>query len=94
PKSVLLDAAQMSTEANMRRKFQRYMDQAAKTGQTSVQKPKVSKQRALITKTGNLTGELDGLPWREWSQDDRNDLANALVGIRDKADGLLADMAQ
>jgi len=94
PKSVLLDAAQMSSEANMRRKFQRYMDQAAKTGQTSVQKPKVSKQRALITKTDNLTGELDGLSWREWSQDDRNDLANALVGIRDKADGLLADMAQ
>jgi len=46
------------------------MDQAAKAGQTSVQKPKVSKERALIAKTDNLTGALDGLPWREWSEDD------------------------
>ena len=92
PKSVLLDVAQMKTEASMRRKFQIYMNQAAKAGQTSVQKPKVSKQRALIAKTDNLTGELDGLPWREWSEDDRNDLANALAGIRSKAGELLVDM--
>jgi len=91
-KNVLLDVAQMKTEASMRRKFQSYMDQAAKAGQTSVQKPKVSTQRALITKTDNLTGALDGLPWQEWSEDDRNDLANALAGIRNKAGEILADM--
>ena len=92
PKNVLLDVAQMTTEKSMRRKFQSYMDQAAKAGQTSIQKPKVSKQRALITKTDNLTGALDGLPWQEWSEDDRNDLANALAGIRNKAGELLVDM--
>ena len=92
PKSVRLDAARMSTEKSMRRKFLSYMTQAAKAGQTSARKQRLSKERILITKTDNLTGELDGLPWREWAEDDRNDLASALAGIRRKADELLAEM--
>jgi hypothetical protein len=28
-----------------------------------------------------LTGTLDGLPLSEWTEDDRNDLLNALTGV-------------
>ena len=44
------------------------------TGQTSVQKPKLSKQRFLTTKADGLISALDGLPVNEWSEDDRNDV--------------------
>jgi hypothetical protein len=43
----------------------------------------------LITKTDALTGALDGLPLSEWSEDDRNDLVNALTGVRSKIEELL-----
>ena len=89
PKNTLLEVARMKTEESMRRKFQVYMNKAGKAGQTSVQKPKLSKQRFLITKTDSLTGALDGLPLNEWSEDDRNDLVNALTGVRSKIEELL-----
>jgi len=41
-----------------------------------------------------LTGKLDSLPWQEWSEDDRNDLANALMGVRDRAGEILAAMGK
>ncbi|TRZ75640.1 MAG: ParB/RepB/Spo0J family partition protein [Deltaproteobacteria bacterium] len=89
PKETLLEVAKMKTDTSMRRKFQVYINKADKAGQTSVQKPKLSKQRFLITKTEALTGALDGLPWSEWSEDDRNDLVNALTGIHNKTEELL-----
>jgi len=92
PKATLLAVAKMKTEASMRHKFQVYMNKTAKAGQTTVQKPKLSKQRSLITKTDALTGALDGLPWSEWSEDDRNDLVNALTGARNKIEDLLNAM--
>jgi len=92
PKTVLLGVAQMKTEDSMQRKFAVYMKKAAKEGQAAAQKPKLAKERALINKTDNLTCEFDGLAWREWSEDDRNDLANAMSGIRKKTGELLADM--
>ncbi|MEI7636443.1 MAG: hypothetical protein WCJ37_04005 [Syntrophus sp. (in: bacteria)] len=39
-----------------------------------------------------LTGELMKAPWREWSEDDQNDYANALTGIRMSTGELLTDM--
>ena len=92
PKTTLLEVAKMKTDESMRRKFQVYMTQAGKVGQTAVQKPKLSKQRSLITKTDALTGALDGLPWSEWSEDDRNDLVNALTGVHNKTEELLNAM--
>jgi ParB family chromosome partitioning protein len=92
PKDTLLDVARMKTETSMRRKFQVYMNKAGKAGQTAVQKPKLSKQRFLITKTETLTGALDGLPWNEWSEDDQNDLFNALNGAHSKIEELLNAM--
>jgi len=92
PKETLLEVAKMKTDTSMRRKFQVYMNKAGKAGQTAVQKPKLSKQRFLITKTEALTGALDGLPWSEWSEDDRNDLVNALTGIHNKTEELLNAM--
>ncbi|MEI6315955.1 MAG: ParB/RepB/Spo0J family partition protein [Syntrophus sp. (in: bacteria)] len=89
PKAVLLEVAKMKTEKSMRHKFQVYMNKAGKEGQTTVQKPKLSKQRSLITKADALTGALDGLPWSEWSEDDRNDLVNALTGTHSKIEELL-----
>ena len=68
------------------------MNKASKAGQTTVQNPKQSKQRSLITKADALTGALDGLPWSEWSEDDRNDLVNALNGARNKIDTLLNEI--
>ena len=91
-KAILLDVAKEKTEATMRRKFQSYMVKAAKEGQAAVRKAKVSKQRSLINMMDGLTGKLDGLPWSEWSEDDRNDLANALQGARSKIDALLNEM--
>ncbi len=41
-----------------------------------------------------MTGKLDSLPWQEWSEDDRNDLANALMGVRDRAGEILAAMGK
>jgi len=82
----------MKTEKSMRNKFEVYMNKAGKAGQTAVQKPKLSKQRFLITKTDALTGALDGLPWKEWSEDDQNDLFNALSGINSKTEELLNAM--
>jgi len=55
-------------------------------------KQRLSKQRSLIMMTAGLTGKLSGLPWQEWSEDDRNDLANALLGIRSQVQDLLRDM--
>lgn len=92
PKAVLLEVATMKTDLSMRRKFQVYMTQAAKAGQTTVKNPKLSKQRSLITKADALTGALDGLPWSEWSEDDRNDLVNALTGVHSKTEELLNAM--
>jgi ParB family chromosome partitioning protein len=92
PKATLLEVAKMKTDESMRRKFQSYMTQAGKAGQTAVQKPKLSKQRSLITKTDALTGALDGLPWNEWSEDDQNDLFNALNGAHSKIEELLNAM--
>jgi ParB family chromosome partitioning protein len=89
PKNTLLEVARMKTEKSMRRKFQVYMNKAGKAGQTAVQKPKLSKQRFLITKTDALTGALDGLPLSEWTEEDRNDLVNALTGARSKIEELL-----
>ncbi len=91
-KATLLDFARMKTETAMRRKFDNYMKKAAAEGQTAASKPRLTPARALIKSTDELTGKLDGLPWRDWSEDDRNDLVGALAGIRTKADELLADM--
>ncbi|MFZ4441747.1 MAG: ParB/RepB/Spo0J family partition protein [Syntrophales bacterium] len=92
PKETLLEVARMKTEKSMHRKFQVYMDKAGKAGKTAVQKPKLSKMRFLITKIDALTGELDGLPWSEWTEDDRHDLVNAVTGVRSKIDELLNDI--
>ena len=89
PKSTLLEVAKMKTENSMRNKFQVYLNKVGNTGQASVQKPKLSKQRFLITKVDTFTGELDGLPLNEWSEDDRHDLVNALTGARRKIEELL-----
>jgi ParB family chromosome partitioning protein len=92
PKETLLEVAKMKTDTSMRRKFEVYMNKAGKAGQTGVQKPKPSKQRSLITKADALTGALDGLPWSEWSEDDRSDLFNALNGVRSKIEELFNAM--
>jgi ParB family chromosome partitioning protein len=92
PKETLLEVARMKTEKSMRRKFEVYMAKAGKAGQTAVQKPKLSKERHLITKADALTGALDGLPWSEWSEDDQNDLFNALNGAHSKIEELLNAM--
>ena len=92
PTAMLLDVAKEKTEATMRRKFQTYMAKAAKEGQTAVQKIRISKQRSLINMTDGLSGKLDGLPWSEWTEDDRNDLVNALNGARNRIDALLNEM--
>jgi ParB family chromosome partitioning protein len=92
PKDTLLEVAKMKTDTSMRWKFQVYMNKAGKAGQTAVQKPKLSKQRTLITKADALTGALDGLPWSEWSEDDQNDLFNALNGAHNKIEELLNAM--
>jgi len=92
PKTELLKIAKIKEESSMRRKFETYMAATAKAGQSTARKPKLSVQRALITKTDELGGEFMKASWREWSEDDQNDLANALTGIRDRANDLLADM--
>jgi ParB family chromosome partitioning protein len=94
PKTTLLEVAKMKTDKSMRRKFEIYMTQAAKAGQTAVQKPKLSRQRSLINFTDTLTVKLDGLPWSEWSEDDRNALFNALTAIHSKTEELLNAMNQ
>ena len=92
PKSLLLEAAKQKTESNMRRKFETLMARADKAGKPTTSKPRPSAQRALIAKTDELSGEFMAVPWREWSEDDRNDLINALQGIRRQTDMLLVDM--
>ncbi len=92
PKATLLEVAKMKTDTSMRRKFQVYMNKTGKAGQTAVQKPKLSKQRSLITKMDALTGALDGLPGSGWSEDDQNDLFNALTSVRSKIEELLNAM--
>jgi hypothetical protein len=76
----------------MRRKFETLMARADKAGKPTASKPRPSAQRALIAKTDELSGEFMAVPWREWSEDDRNDLINALQGIRRQTDMLLVDM--
>lgn len=91
-KNLLLEVAKMKTETSMRRKFQNLMAKADKAGKQVVRKEALSKQRALIEKLDGIVGELDGLPWREWSEDDRNDLTGALAGVRSKTSEMLTDM--
>ena len=94
-KSLLLEVARQKTESNMRRKFQTLMTKAANAGKVkppTTPKTLLSAQRLLITKTDELTGEFIEVPWQEWSVDDRNDLINALYGIRRQTDRLLVDM--
>lgn len=92
PRSMLLDVAKQKTESNMRRRFQTLMERADKAGKPAVKKPRPSDQRALIAKTDGLTGEFESVPWQEWSEDDRNDLINALHGVCRQAKVLLSDM--
>ena len=94
-KNLLLEVARQKSESTMRRKFETLMAKAASAGK--VKTPTTPKtiptaQRLLITKTDELTGEFMELPWQEWSEDDRNDLINALYGIRRQTDRLLVDM--
>jgi len=94
-KSLLLEVARQKTESIMRRKFETLMTKAANAGRVktpTTSKPLPSAQRLLITKTDELTGEFMEVPWQEWSEDDRNDLINALYGIRRQTDRLLVDM--
>ena len=88
-KAVLLDVAKGKTEEAMRRKFQSYMDKAAKEGQPAGTKIKMSKERTLINQMDVMGGKLDGLPLSEWSEDDRHDFLNAMDGVRSKMDALL-----
>jgi len=92
PKTELLKIAKIKEESSMRRKFETYMEQAAKSGSTTPRKQRLSPPRALITRTDELGGKFMNASWREWSEDDQNDLANAIKGIRDRANDLLADM--
>jgi len=92
PKAMLLEVARQKSEGNMRRKFQTLMQKAAKTSQPRVLKEKLSTARSLITQTDKLSGELMNSPWSEWSEDDQNDYANALTGIRRTAGELLTSM--
>jgi len=91
-RAMLLDVAKQKTEASMRRRYQTLMEKADKASQPRVQKEKLSPARSLITQTDKLTGELMKSPWREWSEDDQSDYANALTGIRRTAGELLTDM--
>ena len=91
-KNLLLEVAKMKTEGSMRRKFKNLMAKTDKTGKQVVRKAALSKQRALIEKLDGIAGELDGLPWRDWSEDDRNDLTGALVGVHSMTRDMLTDM--
>ena len=91
-KTFLLKIAKMKTQDAMSRKFQKYMDSAAKASQPATKPKRLSQERTLIMKTDELAGKFDTLPWREWSEDDRNDLVNALQNVRNRADVLLADI--
>ena len=92
PKVALLEVARMKTDTSMRNKFQVYMNKAGKVGQTAVRKPVLSKQRAFITQADLFAGALDGLPWSEWSEDDRHDLFNAVSGVHSKTGELMNAM--
>ena len=91
-RAMLLDVAKQKTEASMRRRYQTLMAQADKASQPRVQKEKLTPARSLITQTDKLSGSLMNSPWQEWSEDDQNDYANALTGLRRTADELLAAM--
>ena len=83
-KETLLEVAKMKTEKSMRNKFQVYLNKVGNAGQTSVQKPKLSKQQFLMTKADGLISALNGLPLNELTEDDRNDVLNVLDGVRSK----------
>ncbi len=91
-KSLLLEAAKEKTESTMRRKFQQLMAKAEKAAQSPLKKEKTSKVRSLITKLDALSGQVNDFPWRECSEDDQHDLANAAAGIRRSTSALLTDM--
>ena len=93
-KTALLEVAKMKSEKSMRRKFEGYLKRDGKESVQAVQKEKVTKQRAVLNRTDALTGEIAALPWREWSEDDRSDLANALRGIRKAAGAVLTVMGE
>ncbi len=92
PKSILLGVAKMKSEKSMRRKFETYMKNAGKVNQPTNRKPRLTKERSLIVKTDDLSGELMDLPWRDWSEDDRGDLLNAMLGVRQTINNMLQDM--
>jgi len=91
PKSFLLKVAKLKNEEGMRRKVQSFLNKNAQSGPAALKKRRTP-QRSLIERTDMLTGEFMSLPWRDWSENDRTDLVNALLGIRDRANELLADM--
>jgi len=92
PKSVLTEIASLRTEASMRRKFQRYMESFSKTPRTSAKKERPSPARQLINAIDDLTGRIETAPWGDWNDDDREDFANALMGIARRAGETLAAM--
>jgi len=91
-RAMLLDVASQKTEASMRRRYQTLMAQADKASRPAVQKVKITPARSLITQTSSLSSALMNSPWSEWSEDDQNDYANALTGIRRTADEVLTAM--
>ncbi len=74
----------MKTVSSMRNKFQVYLNKVGKEGQTSVQKPKLSKQQLLTTKADGLISALVALPLNELTEDDRNGVLTVLDGVRSK----------
>ena len=83
-KETLLEVAKMKTVSSMRNKFQVYLNKVGKEGQTSVQKPKLSKQQLLTTKADGLISALVALPLNELTEDDRNGVLTVLDGVRSK----------
>jgi len=93
PKTVLMDIAKLKSEQAMLNKFKKYMAKGNKPATTD-RPPQLSKAAAFIGRSNNLHEEIVNLAWQDWTDEEKEDLANRMRDLHQGADDLLQAMGE
>ena len=92
PKTVLLDIAALKSPTAMQNKFRKYMERQSKATTPAVKPPVLPKAQAFLRRMDGLSGELSALPWRDWTEEEKEDLAASLRDMHQGTEDVLRAM--